>query len=87
MAEAKSIYDLKVGDSAQISKIIAKEVINDFARARGHFNPIHLDQSYTEKTSFTGRIAHGLLSEGGGSCPKEPHRIENPKILKEEVVQ
>ena len=64
MAEAKSIYELKVGDSAQISKMITEEVINDFARSTGDFNPIHLDQSYAEKTTFIGRIAHGLLSVG-----------------------
>jgi len=64
MAEAKSIYELKVGDSAQISKMITEEVINDFARSTGDFNPIHLDQSYAEKTTFKGRIAHGLLSVG-----------------------
>ena len=64
MAEGKSIHELKVGDSAQISKMITEEVINDFARSTGDFNPIHLDQSYAEKTSFKGRIAHGLLSVG-----------------------
>jgi 3-hydroxybutyryl-CoA dehydratase len=64
MAERKSIHELKVGDSAQISKMITEEMINDFARSTGDFNPIHLDQSFAEKTSFKGRIAHGLLSVG-----------------------
>jgi 3-hydroxybutyryl-CoA dehydratase len=64
MAEGKSIHELKVGDSAQISKMITEEVINDFARSTGDFNPIHLDQSYAEKTTFKGRIAHGLVSVG-----------------------
>jgi 3-hydroxybutyryl-CoA dehydratase len=64
MAERKSIHELKVGDSAQISKMITEEMINDFARSIGDFNPIHLDQSYAEKTTFKGRIAHGLVSVG-----------------------
>jgi 3-hydroxybutyryl-CoA dehydratase len=62
--KGKSIYELKVGDSAQISKTITEEVINDFAKVTGDFNPLHLDQGYAEKTIFKGRIAHGLLSVG-----------------------
>jgi len=62
--KGKSIHELKVGDTAEISKSITEEVINDFAKATGDFNPIHLDQAYAEKTFFKGRIAHGLLSVG-----------------------
>ena len=62
--KGKSIDELKVGDSAQISKIITEEMINDFAKATGDFNPIHIDQAYAEKTFFKGRIAHGVLSIG-----------------------
>ncbi len=64
MPEGKSIHELKIGDSAQISKTINESDIELFARSTGDFNPIHLDQSYAEKTSFKGRIAHGLLSVG-----------------------
>ena len=64
MTQGKSIYELKVGDSAQISKTITETDINDFARVTGDFNPVHLDQAYAEKTIFKGRIAHGLLSVG-----------------------
>jgi 3-hydroxybutyryl-CoA dehydratase len=62
--KGKSIEELKVGDSAQISKTITEKDINDFARVTGDFNPVHLDQAYAEKTQFKGRIAHGLLSVG-----------------------
>jgi len=64
MSEGKSIHELKIGDSAQISKTITESDIELFARATGDFNPIHLDQTYAEKTMFKGRIAHGLLSVG-----------------------
>lgn len=64
MPEGKSIHELKIGDSAQISKTITESDIELFARATGDFNPVHLDQAYAEKTSFKGRIAHGLLSVG-----------------------
>ena len=64
MGEGKPIYELKVGDSAQISKTFTETDINDFAKVTGDFNPVHLDQAYAEKTVFKGRIAHGLLSVG-----------------------
>src|SRR5512136_544725 len=64
MVEGKSVYELKVGDSAQISKTITETDINDFAKVTGDFNPVHLDQAYAERTMFKGRIAHGLLSVG-----------------------
>jgi 3-hydroxybutyryl-CoA dehydratase len=64
MTLGKSIHELKIGDSAQISKTITETDINDFARVTGDFNPVHLDQAYAEKTFFKGRIAHGLLSLG-----------------------
>lgn len=64
MNQGKSIQELKIGDSAQISKTITEGDIELFARATGDFNPVHLDQAYAEKTMFKGRIAHGLLSVG-----------------------
>ena len=64
MVKGKTIDELKVGDSAQISKIITETDINDFAKVTGDFNPVHLDQAYAENTFFKGRIAHGLLSVG-----------------------
>lgn len=64
MMAGKSIHELSIGDSAQISKKITEADINDFARVTGDFNPVHLDQTYAEKTVFKGKIAHGLLSVG-----------------------
>ena len=64
MNDGKSIHELKIGDSAEISKTITESDIELFARATGDYNPVHLDQAYAEKTSFKGRIAHGLFSVG-----------------------
>ena len=64
MPEGKTVDQIKIGDSAQISNTVTETVINDFAKATGDFNPIHLDQTYAEKTYFKGRIAHGVLSVG-----------------------
>jgi 3-hydroxybutyryl-CoA dehydratase len=64
MTRGKFIDEIKIGDSAQISNTITETVIHDFAKATGDFNPVHLDQTYAEKTYFEGRIAHGVLSVG-----------------------
>jgi 3-hydroxybutyryl-CoA dehydratase len=64
MPGGKSIQELRIGASAQISKTITEADIELFAKATGDFNPVHLDQAYAEKTPFKERIAHGLLSVG-----------------------
>lgn len=64
MVNGKHIHEIKPGDSAQIEKFISEELVNDFARVIGDFNPVHLDQAYAERTFFKGRIAHGALSIG-----------------------
>jgi len=35
-----------------------------FAEASGDFNPIHMSEEFAQKTSFCGRIAHGMLAAG-----------------------
>ena len=62
--KGKSIGELKVGDSAEWSRTVTEDDIKLFAKATGDLNPVHLDQTYAEKTFFKGRIAHGLLSLG-----------------------
>ncbi len=64
ITKGKSILELKVGDSAEISKTMTEAIVNDFARVIGDFNPIHTDRAYAEKTPFKGRIAHGAFSIG-----------------------
>jgi 3-hydroxybutyryl-CoA dehydratase len=64
MPIGKSISELKLGDSAEITRLITEELVNDFARVIGDFNPVHTDQAYAEKTQFKGKIAHGALSIG-----------------------
>jgi 3-hydroxybutyryl-CoA dehydratase len=64
MPDGKTIDKIEIGDSAQISNTITEKTIKDFAEATGDFNPVHLDQTYAEKTYFKGRIAHGVLSIG-----------------------
>ena len=42
MPEGKTIDQIKIGDSAQISNTITETVISDFAKATGDFNPIRI---------------------------------------------
>lgn len=60
----KTIQDLRVGDSAQLSKRVTEVELDHFAQATGDFNPVHFDEAYAKKTLFEGRIAHGVLSIG-----------------------
>jgi len=53
IAKGKSIQELKVGDSAQISKTISENAIYDFARAIEDFNPLHTNQA-SQKNFFKG---------------------------------
>ena len=64
MSEGYFIEDLKVGQSASFGKTVSEADIVLFAGVSGDTNPVHLDQSFAEKTPFKTRIAHGMLSAG-----------------------
>ena len=53
--------DLKVGDKASVSKIFTDEDVLNFSNLSLDKNPIHLDQSFAEKSIFGKKIAHGML--------------------------
>lgn len=60
----KTIDDIKVGDSAEFAKTIAEADIYLFAGVTGDLNPFHVNEEYSKKTYFKGRIAHGMLLAG-----------------------
>jgi acyl dehydratase len=53
---------LKIGDIASRTKTITDADVQDFARATGDTNPVHLDDAYAAGTRFGRRIAHGMLT-------------------------
>lgn len=55
---------LKVGDTANMSKTVSERDIEDFARVTGDYNPVHMDADFASKTMFKERIAHGMLGAG-----------------------
>jgi 3-hydroxybutyryl-CoA dehydratase len=56
--------ELAVGQFAEHTKTVTETDIVMYAGITGDFNPMHVDQTYAEKTKFGGRIAHGMLTAG-----------------------
>lgn len=56
--------DLRVGQTAVISKTITEADIMAYAALTGDFNPLHVDAEHAARTRFGGRIAHGMLTAG-----------------------
>jgi 3-hydroxybutyryl-CoA dehydratase len=54
--------NLKVGDTASLTKTITDADIRAFAELSGDNNPLHLDDEYAATTRFGRRIAHGMLA-------------------------
>jgi 3-hydroxybutyryl-CoA dehydratase len=53
-----------VGDSAELSRIIAEEDVMSFADLTGDWNPVHVDEEAAKQSRFGQRIAHGILVAG-----------------------
>ena len=53
---------IKQGEAlATIEKTVSQDKIDEYAKATGDFNPIHIDQVFAKTTQFGSTIAHGLL--------------------------
>lgn len=64
MSAGLYLEDLAIGQSAEHRRTVTAADIEAFAAVTGDDNPVHLDEAYAAKTSFGGRIAHGMLSAG-----------------------
>lgn len=58
--ENKTFGEIRVGDSAEISRTLKPEDISLFAVSSGDVNPVHLDAEYAESSRFHEVIAHGM---------------------------
>jgi 3-hydroxybutyryl-CoA dehydratase len=60
----QSIDDVKIGLSTRVTKTVSESDVYLFAGITGDFDPNHLDEEYTKKTSLGHRVAHGALIVG-----------------------
>ncbi len=54
--------DIKLGQSAEVTRTITEDDIQAFGDLSGDYNPIHFDDEWAKQTMFEGRIAHGILA-------------------------
>jgi 3-hydroxybutyryl-CoA dehydratase len=60
----RSIDDIKVGLKTRVTKTVSESDVYLFAGITGDFDPNHVDEEYTKKTSLGHRVAHGALIVG-----------------------
>lgn len=58
--ENKTFDELKIGDTAEITRTLHKQDIELFAVLSGDVNPAHLDEAYAKTDMFHRVIAHGM---------------------------
>jgi 3-hydroxybutyryl-CoA dehydratase len=56
--------DLRLGQAAELTRLVSAADLDAFAAVTGDDNPVHLDEAYAAATPFGGRIAHGMLAAG-----------------------
>jgi 3-hydroxybutyryl-CoA dehydratase len=71
---------LAVGQSAAMVRTVTDTDILLFAVATGDVNPVHLDQAFAARSSFGGRIAHGMLTAGFISATMAMH-LPGPGVI------
>ena len=62
--ENRTLAEIRVGDTASLSRVLRPQDISLFAVVSGDVNPAHLDTAYAATDRFHGVIAHGMW---GGS--------------------
>ena len=56
--------EIRIGDTASMSKTVTEYDVYTFAGVTGDFNSVHVDAEFAKTTMFKERIAHGMLSAG-----------------------
>lgn len=57
-----NFHKWNIGDSVKLIRIISSKDVDNFSELTGDTNPLHMDDGYAKKTSFKGRVVHGMLS-------------------------
>ncbi len=56
-----SFDEIEIGLKHSFEVIINDEIVDNFAKISGDFNPLHMDEQYAIKTKFGKRVCHGML--------------------------
>ncbi len=64
MMENITFDELKIGQSAELKRVLTQKDIALFAAVSGDINPAHMDEKYAENSKFQGIIGHGMWSGG-----------------------
>jgi len=56
----RTFDEIKIGDTASLSRTLTKEDIELFAAISGDVNPVHVDQAFARDDMFHKIIAHGM---------------------------
>ena len=56
-----TIDDITIGTKKKFNVTITEEVVNDFAKLSGDYNPLHMNKEYAASTSFKKRVVHGMF--------------------------
>ena len=60
-ASEYKLEDIKVGQKTQFKVKITKEMIDEFAKLSGDYNPLHMDDDYANSTGFKKKVCHGMM--------------------------
>ncbi|MDP5240965.1 MaoC/PaaZ C-terminal domain-containing protein [Uliginosibacterium sp. 31-16] len=60
--ENRTYDEIRIGESASLTRTISEADIQLFAALSGDINPAHLDHEYAKASMFGGVIAHGIFS-------------------------
>lgn len=52
---------VSVGDSYSFRKEITEELVEEFAKLSGDFNPVHMDEAFCSRHGIGARMVHGML--------------------------
>jgi 3-hydroxybutyryl-CoA dehydratase len=53
--------EVKIGDTAEITKTITEADVVNYAGIIADFNPLHVNKEFAAKTRFGQRVVHGML--------------------------
>jgi acyl dehydratase len=78
LIENRTFSELKLGDSASISRTLTSKDIEIFAIMSGDVNPAHVDEEFAKSDMFHKIIAHGMW--GGALISSYPGRAQSTSV-------